>query len=241
MKTILFVGCFLMIFFSSAQEISFKNTLDTNLLVKNIFSKDSTLDSKFQNFAIELFMKGKELPYSFFENWNKRLVGVCLINESLEENKQSLNLYCLDYHNSVEKDFHKRIYFPGFEGISSFFVKCNTNEEFLLVHKAVETYLVKKEIPRTNLAFNFIESYEIQDEKYEKIFFDKENKDIVVGARYSFLRQNGNYIIQIELKENDNLSSDTENTVVNTEMLQNWHTISVFLIDDQSGECFEKF
>lgn len=84
---------------------------------------------------------------------------------------------------------------------------------------------------KKNLAYQFSKLYSPEKSNYEKIF--KTNKStLVIGMSYSFLRKNGNYIIQIEGFPNKDLDTDKLNLFVDETFIKNWYSISVFIINE---------
>lgn len=220
-----------------AQEYVKPNAIDS--LYKIYFSRtDSSEIGNFQNFALKLFLEGKDLHESFFKTHEKRLIGVCLMDEleGAEQAKISFNLNTLEYRDNREEDFHKRIYDPGMEGMTGFYVICNSDEERKIVKDAVDAYLVKDSIPKTNLAYQFCKAHEIPEDEFKQVYRSNENQNFILGIAGGYLRINGNFIIQIEHYPMD--VTYTEELVTSEEYMKNWFSISVFIIDEHSGVAY---
>ncbi|WP_395044108.1 hypothetical protein [Flavobacterium sp.] len=116
----------LLISFNIIKSQEIKRDIEDIYLKKLLIEKDSTSQEKFQNFAINLFLNGTRLNDSILKNHDKNFVGVCLKAEvdSLKIRKIEFNIYALSYKDNREKNFHKKLYFSGFEGIANFYVIC---------------------------------------------------------------------------------------------------------------------
>lgn len=132
------------------QEIDIKKDIDDLFLNNLIVENDTTKLSKFQNFAIRLFLEGDTIESTILKNNKHNFVGVGIINNSdkINERKLEFNLYALSYRDNRERDFHKRIYFPGFEGIANFKIICYNEEQKKILNDAIESYLDENIIPK---------------------------------------------------------------------------------------------
>ncbi|WP_033960624.1 hypothetical protein [Psychroserpens jangbogonensis] len=222
-------------------QSSIKIDIDDKSLDKLYIESDSTLTTEFQRFAIDLFKKGGKLKDSIFMNKDFHTVGVCLIYKLKDEIKQDieLTLYALSYKDLGTKNFHKSIYFGKVrEGLSNFYVDHDTDEQIAAIDEAVTSYLKFDSIPRTSLAYQFARTYTIDDEYYEAYFKTDKHSTVIIGSSYAYLRQNGNYIIQIEGFPDKALDEDTEELYVTDFFLNDWFAISVFIIDDSDNKAY---
>jgi hypothetical protein len=166
------------------------------LYIKN----DNTLATEFQRYAIDLFKKGGKLNDSIFKETELHKVGICLIYKLKDGVKQDLEitLNTLSYKDLRTKDFHKSVYYgKGREGFANFFVDHDTDEQLSMINEAVSSYLKQDSIPRAHPAYQFARTYVNEDEYYEKFFKTDKFSTLVIGSTYAYLRQYGNYIIQI--------------------------------------------
>jgi len=227
---------------SILSQSSIKKDIDDKYLNKLYIESDSTLTSDFQRFAIDLFKKGGTLNDSIFRDREFHNVGVCLIHKLKDDIKQDLEitLYALSYKDLRTKNFHKSIYFgKGREGLSNFYVDYDTDEQKAALDEAVSSYLKYDSIPRTNFAYQFARTLPIDDEYYEAYFKTDKHSTVIIGSSYAYLRQNGNYIIQIEGFPDKTLHEYTEELYVTDYFINDWYAISVFIIDDSDGKAYK--
>jgi hypothetical protein len=218
-----------------------KRDIDDDYLDKLYVKSDSTLATEFQRYAIDLFKKGRQLNDSIFKETKFHRVGVCLIYKQEDNTKQDLEitLYSLSYKDLRTKDFHKSIYYgKGKEGFSNFYVDHDTDEQIAMINEAVSAYLKHDSIPRDNPAYQFARTYSNEDEYYEKFFKTDKLSTLMIGSSYAYIRQNGNYIIQIEGFPDKALDDDTEKLYVTDYFVNDWYTISVFIIDDSNNKAY---
>lgn len=235
---------FYYVLFSSAiicAQSSVKKDIDDNYLDDLYIDSDSTLSTEFQRFAIDLFKSGTKIEDSILKTDDYR-VGITLIFKDERHSRQDVQftLYTLSYKDLRTKNFHKSIYFGrGKEGLSNFYVGYDDEEQKRMINEAVWSYLKRDSIPRNNDAYYFSKSYEIEDEHYAKFFPTDDRSTVVIGHSYAYLRQNGNYIVQIEGHPDRSLHDDTEALYVTDYFVKDWYTISVFIIDDSNGKAFD--
>jgi hypothetical protein len=150
-----------------------------------------------------------------------------------------LNICALRYKHSREKDFHKRIYFPGFEGMSHSYLICNNNAEREILTEALESYLRHNRIPFRNEAYKFMMNYNPEDDDFGKIVSsDGESKVIIQPGAYSYLRRNGNYLVHLQGNPDPSLNTDPQKLYVTDHFVENWYTISVLLLNNDSSRPF---
>lgn len=226
---------------SLLSQSSIKKDIEDKYLDNLYIESDRTLTTEFQRFAIDLFKKGGQLSDSIFSDKNLHAIGVCLIYKLKDEIKQDLELtlYALSYKDLRTKNFHKSIYFgKEREGLSNFYVDHDTGEQKVAIDEAVTSYLKFDSIPRTNPAYQFARTYTIDDEYYEVYFKTYKHSTVIIGSSYVYLRQNGNYIIQIEGFPDKALHEDTEELYVTDFFINDWYAISVFIIDDSDDKAY---
>lgn len=241
MKTITLIVTIITSFTLNAQSYDYSKDIEDNYLEKIVVDNNDSLMIQFRDFAVDLFTTGTKVDPSVWENLDGNLVGVCLFgeNDALDNRTISFNLYALAYNDDRIDDFHKRTYFgKGSEAIYCFYVKCNTEEEDNMLKNAVDSYLKKDSIPFTNGAYAFSKSYSSTDYS-EKISQSDSISTIAMGFTYSYLRQNGNYLIQIESTPQDELEAGTEKIYSTDDYINNWGTISVFIIDEKDGKAYD--
>ncbi|MEM5566184.1 hypothetical protein WNY78_13775 [Psychroserpens sp. AS72] len=237
--------CFVLIVLCTSLAIaqSTKKDIDDEYLDKMYIKSDSTLATEFQRFAIDLFKKGGQLNDSIFKETERHRVGVCLIyKDRADVNKEvEITLNTLSYKDLRTKDFHKSIYYgKGREGFANFYVDHDTDEQISMINEAVNSYLKQDSIPRDHPAYQFARTYVNEDEYYEKFFKTDKLSTLVIGSTYAYLRQNGNYIIQIEGGPDKTLHEDTEELYVTDYFVNDWYTISVFIIDDSNNKAYNR-
>ncbi|MFK7782712.1 hypothetical protein [Psychroserpens sp.] len=223
-------------------QSSLKKDIDNKYLDALYIKSDNTLTTEFQRFAIDLFKKGTKIEDSILKNDNYK-VGITLIYKDEKHSRQDLEftLYTLSYKDLRTKDFHKSIYFGrGKEGLSNFYVGYDNNEQKASIDEAVTSYLKHDSIPKSNHAYQFAKGYSIEDKYYEKFFTTDNHSTLVIGHSYAYLRQNGNYIIQIQGHPDRALDNNTEELYVTDFFVNDWYTISVFIIDDSNGKAYNK-
>lgn len=240
MKSIgyIFMFCFTCIAFAQS---TIKKDIDDIYLDKLYVESDSTLTTEFQRYAIDLFKTGTKLDDSIFKSTDTHRVGICLIYKRKGDIKQDLELtlYALSYKDLRTKNFHKSIYFgKGREGLSNFYVGHDTEEQKSMIDEAVISYLKYDSIPRLNHAYVFASNFTIEDEYYESFFETDKLSTLMIGSSYAYLRQNGNYIIQIEGFPDKSLHEDTEELYVTDFFVDDWYAISVFIIDDTNDKAY---
>ena len=244
MKNLVFIFYFFILLNVQAysQENNEKIDIENEYLVKFLIKQDSTKIVKFRNFAIDLFLNGTKVSDSILNNKSENFVGVCLINEidSLKNKNIEFNLYTLCYKDTRESDFHKRIYFPGREGIANFDIICYNDNHRKILGEAINSYLSDNTIPKSNLAYKFAKNYEPEESDYEKVFESNKFSKIIIGHSYSYLRMNGNYLIQIEGFPDRDLNPDSENLYVTDAFINNWYSISVFIINEDLGLSYNR-
>jgi hypothetical protein len=226
----------------NAQEYDLTKDIEDEYVDLFVLESDDSLMSEFRDFAIELFKSGKQLSDTIWENMDKNMVGVCLYAEDDSTGKRqvSFNLYALDYKDDRITDFHKRIYFgEGSEKISNFYVKCNNETETKLLNNAVDSYLLKDSIPFGNAAYEFAKDYVNDREDFDKMFPSDSISSIVMGNTYSYIRQNGNYLIQIQSFPEPDWNVSTDKVYATQKYLNNWVSITVFIIDESSGKAYD--
>jgi len=217
-----------------------KTDIDDKYLDALYIDSDSTLATEFQRFAIDLFKNGSQVNDTILKNSDYK-VGVTLIFKGERHTRQDLELtlYTLSYKDLRTKDFHKSIYFgKGREGLSNFYVGHDSAEQKRMIEEAVQSYLKQDSIPRRNLAYQFATTFQIEDEHYEKFFPTDKHSTLIIGHSYAYLRQNGNYIIQIQGHPDTSLHKDTEELYVTDYFVDDWFTISVFIIDDSNNKAY---
>ncbi len=226
----------------SAQSYNYTKDIENKYLDKIVVNNNDSTMIQYRDFAIDLFAKGTNINDSLWKNIKKNLVGVCLFAEKDSENNRtvSFNLYGLNYKDDRIEDFHKRIYFgEGSEAITCFYVKCNTDTEVNLLNSAIDSYLKKDSIPVDNPAYQFSRNFSSTDYS-ENIFKSDSLSTIAMGYQCSYLRQNGNYLIQIEGAPEDESEADTEKIYSTSYFFNNWHTITVYIIDEKDGKAYHK-
>lgn len=219
-----------------------KKDIDDKYLDELYIERDSTLKTEFQRFAIDLFKHGQNVNDSILKRLSYK-VGITLINKEESSSREDLEftLYTLSYKDLREKNFHKSIYFGrGREGLSNFYVGFDTEEQKRLIDDAVLAYLKFDSIPTSNEAYKFANTYLIDDKHYDKYFSTDGYSTLIVGGSYGYLRQNGDYLVQIEGYPDKTLNEDTEKLYVTDYFVNNWYAISVFIIDDSSGKAYNK-
>ncbi|WP_040278632.1 hypothetical protein [Psychroserpens damuponensis] len=243
MKYVYIIPFFLVTSFAFAQS-TIKKDIDDKYLDKLLINSDSTLATEFQRFAVNLFKKGTSLNDSIFnETTRDRVIGICLIYKEKDNVKQELEitLNTLSYKDLRTKDFHKSIYYgKGREGFANFFVDHDTDEQLSMINEAVNFYLKHDSIPRNHPAYQFTRTYENDDEYFEKFFKTDKYSTLIIGSTYAYLRQNGNYIIQIEGGPDKALNKDTEELYVTDYFIDDWYSISVFIIDDSNNKAYNR-
>lgn len=241
MKYLAFLLLFL-VYLSVSSQSDVKKDIEDQYLDALYIDRDSTLHTEFQRFAIDLFKTGIKIPDSILKRANYK-VGVTLIHKDEKHSRQDVEftLYTLSYKDLRIKDFHKSIYFGrGREGLSNFYVDYSNDEEKELIAEAVRSYLKHDSIPQSNPAYQFSKSFTIEDRYYEKFYPTDKHSTLIIGHSYAYLRQNGNYIIQIQGHPDKSLNTDSEDLYVTDYFVNDWYTISVFIIDDSSGKAYNK-
>ena len=238
--------CFILIFFVTTLfwgQSNIKKDIEDQYLDKLQIKSDSTLATEFQRYAIDLFKKGGKLNDSIFKETEFHRVGVCLIYKLKDHVKQELEitLNTLSYKDLRTKDFHKSIYYgTGREGFANFFVDHDTDEQLSMINEAVRSYLKHDSIPRNHPAYQFARTYVNENKYYEKIFKTDKFSTLVIGSTYAYLRQNGNYIIQIEGGPDKALHEDTEDLYVTDYFIDDWYAITVFIVDDSNNKAYNQ-
>lgn len=210
-------------------------------LDKFTVENDSTLESRFKNFALNLFLKGTDVEDSLLLR-NTVFIGICLQHDTIYTKSKSvfLNMCALKYNDSRETDFHKRIYFPGFEGMAYYYLICKDSSEMDILSEALDSYLKHNTIPYRNEAYKFMMKYYPEDDSYGRIVnSDGESKVIIQPGAYSYLRRNGNYLIHIQGEPDVSLNTDPKRLYVTDYFVKNWYTISVLLLNNDSGRPFD--
>ncbi|RKE94705.1 hypothetical protein [Ichthyenterobacterium magnum] len=233
--------CFSTLFVVGQSNI--KKDIDDVYLDKLYIENDSTLTTEFQRYAINLFKNGGKLSDSIFKETKFHSVGVCLIHKRKEDVRQGLELtlYTLSYKDLRIKNYHKRFYYgKGREGLSNFFVGHDTTEQKAMIDEAVNAYLKGDSIPRHSYAYQFARTHHNEAVYYEKYFETDKLSTVVIGASYAYLRQNGNFIIQIEGFPDKALHDDTEELYVTDYFVDDLYAISVFIIDDSDNTAYKK-
>lgn len=227
----------------SFSQSNIKQDIDDIFIDKLYIKSDSTLANEFQRYAIDLFKKGRKLNDSIFKETEFHRVGVCLIYNNRDDDKRNLEitLNTLSYKDLRTKDFHKSIYYgKGREGFANFYVDHDTDEQVIMIKEAVDSYLKHDSIPRNHPAYQFSRTHANEDYDYEKFFKTDKYSTLVIGASYAYLRQNGNYIIQIDGGPDKALDDDTEELYVTDYFVNNWYAISVFIIDDSNNKAYNR-
>ncbi len=222
------------------QSNDLKKDIENKYLTKMLVHNDSMPKARFQNFAINLFLKGTKVDEELFKNLNQSLVGACLLadNDSLGNRVVDFNLYSLHYRDDRITNFHKKIYFgKGKHGISNFYVIPYNENQKRILKDAVDSYLYYDSIPFLNQAYKFTKKH--LTGSYTKFFQSDNLSTISIGSTYSYIRKSGNYLIQIEGFPDKELNSDHENLYVTDYFIQNWHTITVFIIDEKNGKTYK--
>lgn len=230
-KTIIYVLFSMLELTTCAQSEDYKD-IDDRYLRRLLLENDSTSLSKFQNFAVQLFIQGSTVDEAFFERLEEKIIGVCLLKDT---NQQIVfNVYALEYANVAAN-------WPvtaGSRGIASFYVKCNTDEERLIVKQAVDSYLQENKIPVDNLAYQFCNDYRHAGNAYEPIYKTKNGISAVMpGQEYSLYRKNGNYIIEIVGQTDD---TEQENNTPGDYFATHWVAIIVYIIDQTPGTAYDR-
>nr|WP_321222718.1 hypothetical protein [uncultured Psychroserpens sp.] len=242
MKYLITILCLVSTSLSIGQS-KIKIDIDDKYLDKLYIESDSTLATEFQRYAIDLFKNGEKLKDSIFKETKFHRVGVCLIYKMRDGVKQDLEitLNTLSYKDLRTKDFHKSIYYgKGREGFANFYVDHETDEQITMINEAVKSYLKLDSIPRAHPAYQFARTYINDDEYYEKFFETDNVSTLVIGSTYAYLRQNGNYIVQIEGGPDKALHDDTEELFVTDYFVNDWYTITVFIIDDSNNKAYNR-
>ncbi|MEY8847786.1 hypothetical protein AB9K26_03170 [Psychroserpens sp. XS_ASV72] len=224
----------------SFSQSDIKKDIEDKYLMDLHIDQDSTLMTEFQRYAVDLFKTGTSVNDTILKSDTYK-VGVALISSQNKtaERDVAFTLYTLCYKDLREKDFHKSIYFgSGREGLSNFFVDHDTEEQKKMIDEAVLTYLKFDSIPVANPAYQFAKTYFVEDTYYDKFYSTDKHSTLKIGNSYAYLRQNGNYIIQIEGFPDKTLHDDTEMLYVNDVFVDDWFAISVFIIDDSSGKAY---
>lgn len=199
--------------------------------------QDSTQECRFRNFALRLFLVGTSVNDSVLAHSGRNYVGVCAQKD--DHGAVALNLLSVAYKDTREKDFHKRIHFPGFEGVASFFLICNNDEERRMFHEALRSYLRKNAIPFNNMAFRFMLEHDPEDDLFGRLYDSDGRSKVVVGPEtYSYLRRNGNFLIQIQGVPDRGLDDDVKKLYVTDHFIEHWYTIGVFLINEDQGTSY---
>lgn len=213
-------------------------------LEKMFLKDDSSAIAQFQNYALDLFIKGEKIDEGVLKNEKKIYTGVCIeINwDSLLGDIKGFNLYTTRYMDMRQKNFHKSIYYgAGREGIANFFLICNDEEQEGMKREALDSYLKYDSIPFANEAYKFMKTYTPENKKYYKFFDSDKLSTVIIGDDfYAYVRQNGNYLIQIRGGPDLSLNVDSEELYVTDYFLTNWNMMSVFIIDESKGKAYNK-
>lgn len=202
--------------------------------------RDTTWEAQFRNFALKLFMRGTTVNDEVLRSGRNFVgVGVQRDTTSLDQEAVAFNLIAVTYRDTREKDFHRKIYFPGFEGMASFFLICNNADERSMFNGALRSYLVRNTIPVDSMAYKFMLEHWPEEELFGRLFDSDGRSKVVVGpTTYSYLRRNGNFLIHIQGVPDVALADDVKDLYVTDHFIENWYTISVFPIDERSGKAY---
>ncbi|MBL4658661.1 MAG: hypothetical protein JKX73_11715 [Flavobacteriales bacterium] len=238
----LLLALFIIIFhFSSAQNRDIKRDIGDEYLKKILISEGTTAEAKFQNLAINLFLTGAKVDLSLFKNAKEAFVGVCLIaDQDTIGRKNQFNIYSLRYKDLREEDFHKRIYSgSGIEGLACFYVKCFNKKEEKMLNKTIDQYLRKNSVPIRTAAYKFAKTHLVADKQYGR-FFSSDGLSTVLLDRvgYSYIRRNGNCLIQIQGYPDLYLKDSSEETYGRDYFVNNWSVISIYIIDETTGATY---
>lgn len=204
------------------QELHF-NDIDTTLIKLVQLDSNATRQEQFKQFAFQLFKKGTPISEKSLELINSNWVGVGLKfdmdSNGFEDRYASvsgllfpmeMNLFAIHYKNTTSNDFHKRIYFSGVKGMSGFYVKCSSREEYEIIDTAIDSILRSNwtSFPIDNLAYQFAANYEIQDEDYDDVF-ESSGVSLVYGSGnyFTLMRRSNDFIVclkgELEKKEGE--------------------------------------
>nr|WP_321246394.1 hypothetical protein [uncultured Psychroserpens sp.] len=236
----------LMFFFTTSlfwAQSTIKKDIEDQYLDKLYIKNDNTLATEFQRYAIDLFKKGQKINDTIFKDSNVNTVGVCIIHKLKDSVKQDIEftLYALTYKDLRVKDRHRSFFYgKGKEGLSNFHINYHNDDQKEIINEAVSAYLKYDSIPRGNQAYQHGKTYKTKDVYYEKFFQTDKHSTVIIGLSYAYMRQNGNYIIQIEGFPDNSLDSDKEELYVTDHFVNDWYTISVFIIDDSNNKAYNK-
>ncbi|MCB0843706.1 MAG: hypothetical protein KDE26_10680 [Bacteroidetes bacterium] len=196
-------------------------------LVKDIHFKNPIApEEQFMNYAIDLFQTGNSPDLSILKDANRIFSGVCvrILPDSSEE---KLRTAVTSFTFKKLKNAH----LWGEEGICYKFYTRRAGYEDQELANAVSAYIVGDSIPKSNVYYlNLIAKFPSDEWKYLNFYPSDRISTVIIGkSGNTYLRQNGNFFVQI--------------TVYNTDEEQKsfgeyLYDVSMYVIDEEKGGAF---
>jgi hypothetical protein len=225
-------------------QLDFKvEDISDSLLVTMLKESDTTIEGRFQNYAVKLFMEGNEVEDSILKDESRSLIGVCLWSmNGFAKEPPTFNLYRVHYRDLREKNFHKSLYFGrGIEGFAEFFITWDYESEHEIILSAVDTFLYHDQLPIGNGAFEFARTHKLPNERYHASCDSRGTSFVIPSDAPCYLRQNGNFIILIKgFVEEDNFT-EWEDLHPTSYFVSNLFSISILVIDPSKGTYGDVF
>lgn len=218
--------------FKDAQVDSVYADLPDENIDGMIKPNSTTIENQFINLAIDLFMKGTTPDSAILNKEDRAYVGVGLLaNEVILPSHRQMELVI----NSIRyKDLRAKDNF-GFEAFVCFYVLCNTEREEEVVKKEIEEYLFKNRIPLKKPAYQYAKMHMEKDEEYNRIVRTNGISTAIDSEiSISYLRQNGNFLIQLEEYKHKWLTQEERFS----RFFYNWRTITVYILHDNKAPAY---
>jgi len=229
------------LFSLSAQNATLTHDIADKYVRQLLVDDTSTMEAKFRNFALEMFLHGTSPEPELWKSDQMPLVGVCLMhNPDSATFSPAFTLNSIRYKDLREQDFHKKIYSgAGIEGLADFFVTCSSLEHMAELKEEVDLYLTLDRIPNEAPAYGFASSHEVPDHWYGRWMDSDHISTVALGQNvYFYLRRNGNYLIQLKGKPDDDPDNNETETYGTDYFVEHWHSITVYVIDESSGKAY---
>jgi hypothetical protein len=189
-------------------------------------------ESKFIQFALTKFLHGTKIDFEKLKSRKNNFVGVGKnFTNYKTDTLNNTKLYGLSYLGKGKGDFHRNLYFDDYGNFfGKFFVIPYTENQTTLINEAVKSLVESDSLPKSNEAYQYALSHKIEQAKFYKLYETNDSSFIQIGNPNIYFRKNGNFIIEINLKNNYTDSKSKKQTASENAI----SLIAIYLIDENA-------